>query len=205
MGSSEDEALPEESHEDAAEVDEEDIVAAILNEDKASVAAPDGLSEDTALPFEWRKPDELYAKKVEIPNADDPKSVGRFDGPTPVRYTDGHGGTQHDEIGVADWPAVGHTFQFTPYDARKEPEKVRFNRLLTQLGFNRSGFDGDHVWELYLRGLEYDRFDNLWPASNQEQQLAGGHHERQIRAYRNTFSDLEGRYLIISRVRHPAL
>jgi len=205
MGSSEDEALPEHSHEDAAEVDEEDIVASILNENRAAVTAPDGLSEATALPFEWRKPDELYPKLVQLPNADEPKSVGRFDGPTAVRHTDSRGRTQSDDIGVADWPAVGHTFQFTPYDSRQEPEKVRFNNLLTRLGFDRSGFDGDHVWDIYLRGVEYDRFDNLWPASNQEQRLAGSQHERQIRAYRANFGNIEGRHFVISRARHPAL
>ncbi len=204
-GPSEDEPLPAESHEDAANVEEDDIVAAILREERAAVTAPDGLSEATALPFEWRKPDELYPKVVDIPRADEPKSVGRFEGPTPVRYSDGRGRTQHDEIGVADWPAVGRTFEFHPYDSRRDPEKRRFNALLTRLGFDRSGTDGEHIWDIYLRGLEWDRFDNLWPASNQEQQLAGGQHERQIRDYRRTFSNLEGRHFVISRVRHPAL
>jgi hypothetical protein len=65
------------------------------------------------------------------------------------------------------------------------------------------------VWDVYLLGLDYDRFDNLWPASNQDQQLAGGQHERQISRYRDTIDTragpLEGRWFEIVRFRHPAL
>lgn len=80
-----DEDFDEESeHEDAAEVEEEDIIKAILKESQATVASPDGLSERNALPFDWYKPDELYAPSVILPNADPPAEVNRLDGPTPV-------------------------------------------------------------------------------------------------------------------------
>jgi hypothetical protein len=79
--------------------------------------------------------------------------------------------------------------------------------LLDRLGYARSGVDAEHVWDVNLLGLDYDRFDNLWPASNQEQQLAGGQHERQMQNYRAnaTLDPLEGRHFVIIRVRHPAL
>ena len=118
------------------------------------------------------------------------------------------------ELGVADWPSVGRTLQFLPYDERDTPEQGRFNRLLDCLGADHSGVDAEHVWDVNLRGLEYDRFDNLWPARNQDQHLAGGQHERQIANYRDTIDRedpedsaglLEGRWLEIIRVRHPAL
>jgi hypothetical protein len=198
---------------DSAEVDTDDVVDALLDEDQARVQIPNGLSEDNALPFEWRKPLELYPEVLEIPNAEDPKELNRDSGPTEVRFTTG-GSSDRVELGVADWPSVGRTFQFLPYDERDTPEQGRFNRLLDRLGADRSGVDAEHVWDVNLRGLEYDRFDNLWPASNQDQQLAGGQHERQIANYRDTIDredpedsagPLEGRWLEIIRVRHPAL
>ena len=192
------------SHEDAAEVEEEDIIEAILSETHAQVSTPDGLSEDTALPFDWYKPLDLYPPVLSIPNADDPKDVHRDAGPTSVRYHDNRGKTLYDEIGVADWPAARRTFEFFPYDARNTPEQARFNRLLDALGYDRSGTDAEHVWDVGLRGLDFDRFDNLWPASNQEQQLAGGRHHNQIRNYRATLGNLAGRWFVISRIRHPA-
>jgi hypothetical protein len=82
-----DETLDETEYRDTAEVDEEDIVEAILNENKAQVAAPDGTDEDHALPFDWYKPISLYPATIDLPNADDPKEVNRDDGPTTVRYT----------------------------------------------------------------------------------------------------------------------
>jgi len=190
-------------HEDAAEFDADDIIEAIINENDAQITAPDGLTEATALPFDWYKPLELYPAVVEIPNADDPEEVHRDSGPTMVRYQVG-GRTEYDEIGVADWPAARRTFQLTPYDSRIAPEQSRFNRLLDRLGYDRSGTDAEHVWDLNLRGVEFDRFDNLWPASNQEQQLAGTRHTNQMRNYRATIPDLNGRWFIISRMRHPA-
>jgi hypothetical protein len=198
--------LPETGiREDAADVEEEDIIEAILSEERATVATRDGLSEDTALPFDWYKPNELYEPNLSLPNADDPKSVGQFDGPTVVFFQTG-GRTDQAEIGVDDWPAVHSTFQYIPYNQRQEPEKERFRRLVDRLGYNRSGFDIDHVWDIALRDIEYDRFDNLWPASNQEQQLAGVRHRNQIRNYEQQpgLANLNGRWFEIVRFRHPA-
>ena len=143
---------------------------------------------------------------VHIPNAEHPKELDRDAGPTEVRFTT-RGSPDRELLGVADWPAVRRTFQFTPYGQRETPEQGRFNRLLDRLGYARSGVDAEHVWDVNLLGLDYDRFDNLWPASNQDQQLAGGQHERQIANYRaNTaLEPLEGRHFVITRVRHPAL
>ncbi|TVR78168.1 MAG: DUF4157 domain-containing protein [Rhodospirillales bacterium] len=192
-----------EENEDHADVALDDIIEAILDDARANVSSPDGLSEDTALPFDWYKPRELYAPTVNIPNADDPNEIDQFDGPTLVRYQY-RGRTMYEEIGVADWPSVRRRFEFFPYDSRSEPEKNRFNRLIDRLGFDRTGFDADHVWDIKLRGLDYDRFDNLWPASNQEQRLAGVRHNNQIQNYRATLDNIEGRWFEIVRVRHPA-
>jgi hypothetical protein len=207
-------------HEDNAEVEVEDIVQEILDESRAQVDTPDGLSEDTALPLDWYKPLELYAIQVDLPNATDPQSVGRDDGPIEVRFPstlvprrdrgvygigDTPSGDVSEDLGVADWPAVDRTFQYLPYNERRDPEKRRFNRLLDALGFSRSGFDADHVWELNLEGQDADRFDNLWPASNQEQQLAGSLHRIQIREYEGRLGNVNGRWFIIVRVRHPAM
>jgi hypothetical protein len=221
LGPAEDEGLDDSNfHEDSAEVEEEDIIQAILDESQAQVAAPDGLSEDNALPIDWYKPIELYADQINLPNASDPKTVGRDAGPTEVRFPaslvprqdrdlyglgDTPSGEVSEDLGVADWPAVDRTFQYLPYDVRRDPEKQRFNRLVDALGFSRSGFDADHVWELNLQGPDADRFDNLWPASNQEQQLAGSLHRIQIRRYEDTLGNVNGRWFVIVRVRHPAL
>ncbi len=86
-------------------------------------------------------------------------------------------------------PGIGHDFSRTPLHP-----PVR-GVIQTKLAINAPGdkyeqeadridVDAEHVWDLKLLGLKYYRFDNLWPASNQEQQLAGGQHERQIRNYR---------------------
>jgi hypothetical protein len=194
----------------SAKVDADDVVSSLFEEKRAKVQIPDGLSESNALPFEWRKPktDNFYPEKVEIPNADNPKELDRDRGPSRVDFKT-LGKDDRVKLGVADWPDVGKTFQYTPYSVRKTPEQERFNRLLDRLGYVRSGVDAEHVWDVGLLGLEYDRFDNLWPASNQEQQLAGGQHDRQIANYRSTMTDprlpVEGRHFVIIRVRHPAL
>jgi hypothetical protein len=202
---------------DAAEVEEDDVVQAILDESRAQVAAPDGSSPDKALPIDWYKPIDLYPSTMSVPHADDPHQVDRDAGQTDVRfplsliprrdhkyYTADPEGFAHEQIGVIDWPAVGHDFQYMPYDSRSDPEKERFKRLVDALGYSRAGLDIDHVWELNLRGLEYDRFDNLWPASNQEQQLAGSRHRIQIRDYEDRLGNVNGRWFVITRVRHPA-
>jgi hypothetical protein len=193
------------THEDEAEVEKEDIIKAILDETSAEVTTPDGLSEATALPFTWYKPDDLYPDELAIPNADDPKMIRRFDRPTIVRYSDASGRPQTDEMGIEDWPVHDtNTFMFLPYTSRRTPEQRRFNRVLDRLGYNRSGFDAEHVWDVKLRGLSFDRFTNLWPASNQEQQLAGVLHDQQISNYRSTIvGNINGRWFRITRVRYP--
>ncbi|MGY8871588.1 MAG: eCIS core domain-containing protein [Pseudomonadales bacterium] len=202
---------------DAAEVEEGDVVQAILDETRTQVASPDGTSPDKALPLDWYKPIGLYPSTMSLPNADDPHQVDRDSGQTDVRfplsvipsrdhkyYTADPDEFAHEQVGVIDWPAVGHDFQYMPYDSRTDPEKERFKRLVDALGFSRAGLDIDHVWELNLRGLEYDRFDNLWPASNQEQQLAGSRHRIQVRNYEDRLGNVNGRWFVITRVRHPA-
>lgn len=216
-------SLPSDMHEGQALINEEDIIESILKETEATVTSPDGSDESNALPFDWFKPASLYPNEMYLPNAIAPTSVGRFDGPTPVRFPTNilpsrdrrHYGLPRssasdtrteleEDIGVADWPSVRRTFQYMPYDSRSDPEKERFKRLVDVLGFNRAGFDADHIWELGLQGAEYDRFDNLWPGSNQEQQLAGARHFRQMQNYQNTLGNINGRWFVISRIRHPA-
>jgi hypothetical protein len=113
--------------------------------------------------------------------------------------------TLYEDIGVADWPLETRHFQFMR-GARRDREKNRFNALLDRLGYHRAdwGTDADHVWDLYLQGGDWDRFDNLWPASDQEQRLAGSRHERQIRNYEQTLGNVNGRHFRIVRERHPA-
>ena len=190
-------------NEDAADFDADAILPDLLDYDDSDVTTPEGLSEDDALPFEWRKPGGLYAPEIELPNADPPITIRVSDPPTSVSYYNSRGRLQNETLGVADWPSVGRTFQYYPYDARRTPEQARFNRVLDALGFSRGGLDAEHVWDVKLVGLAYDRFDNLWPASNQEQQLAGVQHSNQIRAYENQFGNVAGRYFQIVRVRGP--
>ncbi|HVQ07034.1 MAG TPA: DUF4157 domain-containing protein [Allosphingosinicella sp.] len=198
-----DEALDDVAgHEDQAEIDAEDIVDDLFEERNAVVTTPQGLSEDDALPFDWRKPMEFYPETLPIPRAETPAEVNRDDGPTYVRYLV-RGKPVTTYLGVADWPDFGSTFQFTPYDVRITPTQRTFNTLLDRLGFNRSGFDAEHVWDVGLRGIKWDRFDNLWPASSQEQQLAGVQHDQQIDNYRATIGgNINGRWFRIDRIRH---
>jgi hypothetical protein len=190
-------------HSSAADVDTDDVIAAILDDHHATVTAPDGLSDNSPLPFIWYKTMDLYPRVMELPNAEDPQQVNRDNGPVMVRYLE-RGRSVYERFGVASWPAVRRRFQYLPYDEREEPEKERFARLVDRLGYSRTGLDIDHVWDIGLRGIEYDRFDNLWPASNQEQQLAGGRHFRQIDNYRSTVGNINGRYFEIVDIRHPA-
>jgi hypothetical protein len=140
------------------------------------------------------------------PKPEPPQILSREGGVRTVEYYDSRHRLQSVRLGVSDWPAVGKTFRYTPYDPgdRKTPEQGRFNRMLDTLGYNRSGLDAEHVWDVKLRGLEYDRFSNLWPASNQDQQLAGSQHQRQIASYEQTLPRVPGRLFRIVRVVHPA-
>lgn len=163
----------------------------------------DGTRRDCPLPFIWYKPIELYAPVIDMPNAVPPGSLDINRGPTTVGYRYRRR-TVYERFGISNWPAVGRTFQFIPYDARVTPEQARFNDVMDTVGFDRSGFDAEHVWDVYLRGLEFDRFTNLWPASNQEQQLAGTRHRNQIVAYQAQYGNVNGRWFEIVEFRHPA-
>lgn len=164
----------------------------------------DGLRPDCPLPFTWYKPQELYASLIELPNADPPVELGREKAPRVIYYRSGRRRAS-ERLGVAKWPKLCDSFQFIPYDERgTTPNQRRFNTVLDALGFDRSGFDAEHVWDVYLRGLDYDRFNNLWPASNQEQQLAGTRHRNQIVDYQATLGNLVGRWFRIVEFRHPA-
>ncbi|HEY4114162.1 MAG TPA: DUF4157 domain-containing protein [Rhizomicrobium sp.] len=204
-GSSDDEDLSD--HEDEAVVHEDEIVRSLLDEPAATVTAPDGLSEDKAIPFDWYKPIELYEDSLHLANADPVQDLHRSSGPTLIYYNH-NGRREHVELGVADWPSARRTFQFMPYNARVTPEQRHFNTVLDELGYPRRqrGVDAEHVWDVALRGLEFDRFDNLWPASNQEQQLAGVRHHNQMQQIAGTLpgGSANGRWFVIARVRHPA-
>ena len=186
-------------HEDAAEVDEEDIIQTILDESHATTSSPEGMSEDDPLPFDWHKTLELYPATIEIPNAEDPEELHRDDGPTSVRYLL-RGRDTYEMIGVAsgNWPYVGKTFQYVP-EARVEVEKDRLRELLTRLGYDRSGVDVDHVHELQFGGD--DSFDNCWPADNSGNRSAGRRHQAQLANYEATLGNIAGRWFIISRIR----
>jgi Domain of unknown function (DUF4157) len=203
FGPDEDEATdPSGFHEDTADVDEdnvEDIIEAILKEDSAQVTAPEGRTEDDPLPFTWRKPLDLYPARLDIPNAEDPLVLNRDDGPTTVTYLV-RGRSVYEDIGVEseNWPYARKKFQYVPHAGRREPEKNRLRRLLTRLGFDRSGTDVDHVHELQFGGD--DRFGNLWPADYITNRAAGTRHRDQLTHYRQQLTNINGRWFIIARV-----
>ncbi len=113
-GSSDDEDLSD--HEDEAVVHEDQIVGSLLDEHAATPPTiPDGLSEATAIPFDWHKPSDLYPESLHFPNAESIHDLHRDSGPTLIYYN--HNGRRMSaELGVADWPSVRRTFSFTPYD-----------------------------------------------------------------------------------------
>jgi hypothetical protein len=186
--------------EESAEVDEQDFFKAILDEEHAQVSTPDGLSQESALPFDWHKPLELYPRRVGIPNADDPKVLTRDDGPTIIRYQSA-GRTVYETIGVdsQNWPYQQKKFQYIPYATREEPEKNRLRRLFDRLGYDRTGTDVDHVHELQFGGA--DHFENLWPADNSGNRSAGRRHLSQLQNYERQLGNLAGRWFVISRIR----
>jgi hypothetical protein len=171
--------------------------------------APDGLSEATAIPFDWYKPIKLYEESLHLPNADPPRDLPRSSHPTLIYYNY-HGQRRHAELGVADWPEERRTFDYLPYDSgtRNTPEQRHFNTVLDEMGYPRRerGVDAEHVWDVKLRGLGFDRFDNLWPARDQAQRLAGVRHSIQMRQIASTLpgGSANGRWLVIARVRDPA-
>jgi hypothetical protein len=185
--------------EDEADVETDDVFDTLLAQAQGSVTAPDGLSPRTALPFDWRKPIEIYPATLSIPNADDPHELSRDAGPTTVRFTQGSRSV-FERIGVSrgNWPFQGKRFQFIPHEEREEPEKNRLRTLLDTLGFDRSGTDVDHVHELQFGGA--DTFSNLWPADNSANRSAGRRHADQLENYRQQIGNLAGRHFVITRV-----
>jgi hypothetical protein len=164
----------------------------------------DGLSKKCPLPFTWYKPSELYIEEIAMPKARPPGRLSRGEIKSicyPFRQF-----TVCEVLGVSRWPELFSQFQYIPYDSgeRKTPKQSYFNDVMKRVGFDRAGLDAEHVWDVKLRGLEYDRLNNVWPASNKEQQLAGTLHMLQIREYESRLGNLAGRWLQITAIRHPA-
>lgn len=192
--------------EDSADVEEDEVIEAILDEHHAAVAAPDGLTPGSRLPFVWHKPAEIYPRYVDIPNAQDPLRLDRDAGPTSVRAKDPRSPSRsvYHQIGVArrNWLYEHKTFRYFPYDEREEREMTRMRNLLAQLGYGGhagEGVDVDHVYELQFGGK--DRFDNLWPADSSANRSAGTRHRDQLVNYEAALGNLAGRHFIISVIR----
>jgi len=182
---------------------------------------PQGLSEDDALPFAWRKPLEIYMREIEIPRAITPQTLERDHGPTPVNFTTPRG-SDTVEIGVGEdsvtnqnnWPlpvrrpgVPGKTFQFiekTASDRQKNWLRNLFNDRLRAPGqtLAASGYDIDHVHEKQFGGQ--DELPNLWPAESGPNQRAGVHHDAELATYRQTIpGGIVGRWFEIVEVRRP--
>jgi len=191
-----DDLLSDDDDEDA-QIEEDDVLDTLLNQASGHVAAPDGLSKKTALPFTWHKPIEIYPRPLPIPNAEDPKTLDRDDGPTAVRFLQ-NGRSVSDRIGVAsrNWPFQGKFLQYLPHEAREEQNRLR--ALLSRLGYDRAGTDVDHVHELQFGGT--DTFGNLWPADNSANRSAGRRHTTQLENYRQQLGNIEGRHFVIARI-----
>ena len=109
-------------------------------------------------------------------------------------------------IGVAEWPQLHNVFEYKK-EERVQAEADAFKRLFrdnlgNHLGANN--LDVEHVWDVGLRGATFDRFDNLSPAYNLEQQLAGTRHDNQIAEAEKVYGSVEGRFFKIVDFRHPA-
>ena len=177
------------------------------NKDAFKNENPEGWTEDDAIPFDWRKPEaDIYPDIVPIPGADDPKELDRSQPPRFVHYT-ASGRPKTVMIGVAEWPKLNDVFEL-----RKEPRAQKqadaFKRMFRDnftYPLSANGLDVEHVWDVGLRGAKFDRFDNLWPSYDLEQQLAGKRHERQIaKAEDVAGGSLENRFFKIVNFRHPA-
>ena len=197
-------------HEKEAEVDPEDIVKSILDEEDISPSSggPDG-SQSNPYPFQWHKPFDIYEPTLDFPNADRPSSLSRTDGPTDVYwYPPGRRSPSTVKLGVADWPSPSSpAFLHRPLvggrGAEPMPNQSLFNRRLDSLGFDRTGLDAEHVWDVGLRGPDFDRLNNLWPADRDDQQIAGTRHGEQIQNLTRVYGPLAGKYLKIVRMRPP--
>ncbi|HMF76720.1 MAG TPA: hypothetical protein VK604_13755, partial [Bryobacteraceae bacterium] len=191
-----------------AHVDTDDVLGTLLDQPRGTQITPDGLSQQTALPFSWHKPLDLYPKSLSIPNAEEPKELNRDDGPTSVRRNvnqgTGRSKSVYERIGVAsgNWVGRGKYLQYVPHAVESRAEQDRLRDLLTTLGYDRGGTEVDHVRDLHLGGQ--DEFRNLWPLDQATNSAAGPRHQRQLDNYRQQFAaqnkTLDGRIFVISDV-----
>jgi hypothetical protein len=186
------------------------VMKALLDADQGQVVqdpARDGLSEDKALPIHWHKPvdDNIYPRRLDLPNAETPKSVDRGAGPTQVTYTRRDGTSTYDHFGVRrrNWPYVGKKFQLVS-EGRSDAEKDRFRGLVSYLGYSRQGQHIDHVHELQFGRLHIndglDAFENLWPIDRSANASAGTRHRNQVRRYEQQLGSMAGRWFEIVKV-----
>jgi len=179
-----------------AKIDADNITQTLLSKQGGVQHHRRGLSKDDALPLVWYKPLEIYPQVLHIPRAISPEKLERLAGPTPVTYRYSRTNAT-EEIGVKDtlWPHVGMFIQYLPLgegDDEKDRLRDLFSDKLLPSGesLRGMGFDVDHVIEKQIGGR--DKFYNLWPADYQEQQLAGGLLEKDLKHYRDTLMDEEG-------------
>lgn len=155
-------------------------------------------TENDPHPFTWHKPFEMYEKTVDLPNAERPPSVSRTDGVTDVYwYPPGRKSLSHLKLGVSDWPSsMSPPFKYRPYVGKRGdehmPNQAKFNRRLDSLGFDRTGNDAEHVWDVGLRGPDFDKFSNLWPAESGANQSAGGKHKSEINTIKQMKKETTG-------------
>ena len=191
-----------------AQVNEDDVLGGLLDQSRGTPTTPDGLSRQNALVFSWHKPIDFYPKTLDIPNAVDPQTLDRDDGPTTVTRSVNQGGgrskTEYERIGVArsNWVRRGDYLQYVPHAVEDRREQDRLRDLLTDLGFDTSGTEVDHVRDLHLGGK--DHFSNLWPLDQATNSAAGPRHQRQLENYEQQFAarnlNLNGRIFVISDV-----
>jgi Domain of unknown function (DUF4157) len=144
---------------------------------------PSGLTPRDPIPITWFKPLAAY--------------------PDPISLTDWRGEVRDYKmtrpgqivepgrpIGVsrAYLPRYGKNVQLMKVieDIDRGPGVDRFQALLDRHGFDRTGYDIDHVQDLAWDG--YDDPDNLWPLDSSINQGAG----RKFRSMRITYSNTKG-------------
>jgi len=205
-----------------AAVDEEPMLANAINTNTGAPAVvPGGLTPDDALPIIWYKPLNIYPREIAIPRAIRPERLDRDDGPTLVEYGAARGRTAREYVGVGEddktgqtnWPLPvatakrrGKTFQYvekTTGDTVKDRLRNTFNDDLLPDGHTLAGdgYDLDHVHEKQFGGQ--DATANLWPAESSANRRAGGLHDTQLDAYRQTIGNIAGRWFEIVGVRSP--
>jgi len=187
------------------------VMKALLDAEQGQVVqdpARDGLSKAKALPLHWHKPpldDNVYPRRLDLPNAETPKSVDRNAGPTHVAYTGQDGISTYDDFGVKreNWPHVGKTFQLVP-GGRSDKEKDRFRKLVSYLGYSREGQHIDHVHELQFGELNpgdaLDAFNNLWPVGSSANSSAGTRHRNQVKRFEKQLGSVNGRWFQIVKI-----